>query len=61
MLIPLFWQVLLTIAETRNNDLLSLQWPAPPRNILLVKKNCVPAVTTSLIDFAKYTGPTVPR
>ena len=39
--------------ETRG-ELLSLQWPAPPRNVLLVRKDCAPTVTDSLIEFAKY-------
>ncbi|TAQ86952.1 hypothetical protein B7494_g4724 [Chlorociboria aeruginascens] len=40
-----------------TSDLLSLQWPAPPRNILLITKSGAPAVTESLIEYAKYTGP----
>jgi len=43
----------LTSAETRSHDLLSLQWPAPPRNILLVKKNDTPAATDALLEFAQ--------
>ena len=41
------------LSETQG-ELLSLQWPAPPRNILLVRKDCAPAVTDSLIEFVKY-------
>jgi NADH kinase len=33
---------------------LSLQWPSPPRNILLTKKNNTPETTEKLIEFAKY-------
>ncbi|KAF2755835.1 ATP-NAD kinase [Pseudovirgaria hyperparasitica] len=40
--------------ETRNNDLLCLQWPSPPRNVLLIKKRGDIAVDESLIEFAKH-------
>ena len=43
----------LTLAETKDNDLLSLQWPSPPRNILLVKKENNPQTTEAVIEFAK--------
>ena len=47
---------LLTVSETENHDLLSLQWPSAPRNILLVKKNDAPAATAALIEFAQYSS-----
>ncbi|MCJ1462383.1 NADH kinase pos5 [Pseudocyphellaria aurata] len=40
--------------QTRDHDLLSLKWSAPPRNILLVKKLNDPAATGSLLEFAKH-------
>ncbi|KAF6241850.1 hypothetical protein HO173_000562 [Letharia columbiana] len=40
--------------ETKGNDLLSLRWPSPPRNILLVKKENTLATTEAVVDFAKY-------
>ncbi|KAJ5080981.1 ATP-NAD kinase PpnK-type alpha/beta [Penicillium angulare] len=40
--------------QESQGELLSLQWPAPPRNILLVRKDCAPAVTESLIEFANH-------
>ena len=43
----------LTLTETQDNDLLSLNWPSPPRNILLVHKRNAPVATTSLVEFAK--------
>ena len=43
----------LTLAETKNNDLLSLRWPSPPKNILLVKKDYSQAATDAVIEFAK--------
>lgn len=42
------------ISESPEGDLLSLQWPAPPRNVFIVKKDFSPSVTESLIEFAKY-------
>ena len=39
---------------TPGSDLVSLQWQAPPRNILMVKKDGAPSVTESLIEYAKY-------
>lgn len=45
---------LLTLAETKGNDLLSLRWPSPPRNILLVKKQNTPETTEAVVEFAKY-------
>ncbi|MCJ1340766.1 NADH kinase pos5 [Bachmanniomyces sp. S44760] len=46
--------IVLTFAETKTNDLLSLQWPSPPRNILLVKKSHSRPATEALIEFAKH-------
>lgn len=40
--------------ESRTSDLLSLQWPSAPKNILMVKKNEAPAVTESLLEYAKH-------
>src|SRR5580700_4351277 len=41
-------------AASRTSDLLSLQWPSPPRNILMVKKDRAPGVNESLIEYAKH-------
>ncbi|KAJ5081365.1 ATP-NAD kinase [Penicillium alfredii] len=46
--------------ESNEGELLSLQWPAPPRNILLVRKDCAPAVSDSLIEFASHIKSTYP-
>jgi len=43
-----------TTVETRHNDLLCLQWPTAPRNVLLTKKNLSPTVTDSLIEYARH-------
>lgn len=45
------------VLESSEADLLSLQWPSPPRNIFIVKKDCAPTVTEALIEFAKYETP----
>jgi NADH kinase len=46
--------------ERANNDLLSLEWPAPPRNVLLVKKDCAPETTAALNEFASHVHLTYP-
>ncbi|KAL8926106.1 MAG: hypothetical protein Q9172_001934 [Xanthocarpia lactea] len=43
----------LTLSETPQNDLLSLRWPSPPRNVLLVQKQNAPAATEALKEFAR--------
>ncbi|KAK5660189.1 hypothetical protein OQA88_13659 [Cercophora sp. LCS_1] len=40
--------------QTRTSSLLSLQWPRPPRNILLMPKLHAPHVTVSAVEFAKH-------
>ncbi|KAL8670477.1 MAG: hypothetical protein Q9168_004986 [Polycauliona sp. 1 TL-2023] len=42
----------LTLAETPQNDLLSLRWPLPPRNVLLVEKKNAPDAREALKTFA---------
>ncbi|KAJ5757010.1 Protein kinase [Penicillium nucicola] len=46
--------------ESCDGELLSLQWPAPPRNIFLVRKDCAPAVTDSLIEFVNHISSAYP-
>ncbi|TKA75310.1 hypothetical protein B0A49_01199 [Cryomyces minteri] len=46
--------------ETRHNDLLALQWPSPPRNVLLTKKDRAPDVTESVVEYAKHIHSTYP-
>ncbi|QQK45028.1 ATP-NAD/AcoX kinase [Penicillium digitatum] len=46
--------------ESCDGELLCLQWPAPPRNIFLVRKDCAPAVTDSLIEFVNHVSSTYP-
>lgn len=40
--------------QTSTSALLSLQWPRPPRNILLMPKLHAPKVTVSAVEFAKH-------
>ena len=46
--------------ESHEGDLLSLKWPEPPRNVLLVKKESEPPVTESLVEFARHVSSTYP-
>ncbi|KAL8683290.1 MAG: hypothetical protein Q9224_006699, partial [Gallowayella concinna] len=46
---------------TPQNDLLSLRWPSPPRNVLLVQKPNAPAATEALVDFAQHIHSTYPN
>ncbi|KAI5919981.1 ATP-NAD kinase-like domain-containing protein [Camillea tinctor] len=40
--------------QTRTSSLLSLQWPEPPRNVLIIPKLLAPHVTLSAVAFAKH-------
>ncbi|KAI3329942.1 ATP-NAD kinase-like domain-containing protein [Ustulina deusta] len=40
--------------ESPTSSLLSLQWPEPPRNILIIPKFHAPQVTLSAVTFAKH-------
>ncbi|KAJ5151357.1 NADH kinase pos5 [Penicillium canariense] len=46
--------------QENHGELLSLQWPAPPRNVLLVRKDCAPPVTQSLVEFVNHITSTYP-
>ncbi|KAK2630047.1 hypothetical protein QTJ16_000867 [Diplocarpon rosae] len=39
---------------TPSSDLLSLIWPSPPRNLLMIKKRKATLVTESLLEYAKH-------
>ncbi|KAH7378378.1 ATP-NAD kinase-like domain-containing protein [Phaeosphaeria sp. MPI-PUGE-AT-0046c] len=43
-----------------NNTLLSLQWPSPPRNILVTKKKRTPNITESVVEFTTHIHATYP-
>ncbi|KAK3053913.1 NADH kinase pos5 [Extremus antarcticus] len=42
------------VKETSNHDLLALQWPSPPRNILLVRKDDDTEVQTALLEYVNH-------
>lgn len=58
----IWWHRSLTTrtTETSNYDLLCLQWPQPPRNILVVKKDGSPTVTETAIEYANHIHYTYP-
>ncbi|RFU26216.1 hypothetical protein B7463_g10121, partial [Scytalidium lignicola] len=41
-------------SESSGSDLLSLQWPTPPRNLLIIKKDGVPEINESVVEYAKH-------
>jgi NADH kinase len=43
------------------HDLLCLEWPAPPRNILLIKKTSTPATSEALREFANHVASSYPE
>ena len=43
-----------TCTETAHNDLLGLQWPSPPRNVLVVRKAGSKRIDEAVIDFCKH-------
>lgn len=46
--------------QSPTNTLLSLQWPSPPRNILITKKKRTPNITESVVEFATHIHSTYP-
>jgi NADH kinase len=46
--------------QSPTNTLLSLQWPSPPRNILVTKKKRTPNITESVIEFTSHIRSTYP-
>ncbi|KAI3325258.1 mitochondrial NADH kinase [Xylariaceae sp. AK1471] len=47
-------RVLPKYKDSPTSSLLSLQWPEPPRNVLIIPKLHAPEVTLSAIEFAKH-------
>lgn len=47
-------------APSPTNTLLSLEWPSPPRNILVTKKKRTPNITESVIEFTTHIHATYP-
>jgi NADH kinase len=46
--------------QSPSNTLLSLQWPSPPRNILVTKKKRTPNITESVLEFTTHIRSTYP-
>ena len=46
--------------QSPANTLLSLQWPSPPRNVLITKKKRTPNITESVVEFASHIHSTYP-
>ena len=46
--------------QTKTSSLLSLHWPQPPRNVLLMPKLHAPRVTVKAIEFAKHISSNYP-
>lgn len=44
----------LQLKETPGTELLCLRWSQPPRNVLLVKKDCTETTTNALKEFASH-------
>ncbi|KAL8729355.1 MAG: hypothetical protein Q9181_005031 [Wetmoreana brouardii] len=51
----------LMLAETPQNDLLSLRWPLPPQNILLIQKKNTPPAAEALNEFAQHVHDAYPN
>lgn len=47
-------RIMPTYKESATSSLLSLHWPQPPRNILMIPKLHAPQVTVSAVAFAKH-------
>ncbi|KIX94230.1 uncharacterized protein Z520_09940 [Fonsecaea multimorphosa CBS 102226] len=48
------------LKETPARELLCLEWSKPPRNFLLIKKDCSDATTEALLDFVRHVSSTYP-
>lgn len=48
------------LKQTPANELLCLEWHQPPRNVLLIKKDCSDDATDALKEFAKHITSTYP-
>ncbi|CAO2649332.1 Nn.00g067170.m01.CDS01 [Neocucurbitaria sp. VM-36] len=46
--------------QSPTNTLLSLQWPSPPRNVLVTKKKRTPNITQSVLEFTTHIHSTYP-
>ncbi|KAF2225370.1 NADH kinase-like protein POS5 [Elsinoe ampelina] len=46
--------------ETAHQDLLSLQWPSPPRNVLIARKEGSRKVSEALVEYCEHVQSTYP-
>lgn len=53
-------RVLPSYRETQQHDLLTLHWPSPPRNMLLLKKDFAPIVTESFVQYIRHVHASYP-
>ncbi|KAF2868494.1 ATP-NAD kinase-like domain-containing protein [Massariosphaeria phaeospora] len=49
-----------TYQQRPSNTLLALEWPSPPRNILITKKKRTPGITASLVEYTTHLASTYP-
>ncbi len=49
------------LKQTPARELLCLEWAQPPRNILLIKKNCSESTTDALVEFSRHVSTTYPN
>ncbi|KAF2149394.1 ATP-NAD kinase [Myriangium duriaei CBS 260.36] len=47
-------RILPSFYETAQNDLLALQWPAPPRNVLIARKDGSKKVDAAVVEFCNH-------
>ncbi|GAM89852.1 hypothetical protein ANO11243_078910 [Dothideomycetidae sp. 11243] len=47
-------RILPSFYETAQNDLLALQWPAPPRNVLIARKDGSKRVDEAVVQFCRH-------
>lgn len=54
-------QTAFRLKQTPAKELLCLEWSQPPRNILLIKKDCSPSTTDALLEFSSHVSSTYPN
>lgn len=54
-------QTAFQLKQTPARELLCLEWAQPPRNILLINKDCSETTTDALVEFGKHVSATYPN
>ncbi|KAJ9612413.1 NADH kinase pos5 [Cladophialophora chaetospira] len=49
------------LKHTPAKELACLEWSQPPRNVLLIKKDCSDSTTDALVEFSKHVSATYPN